>query len=225
MAAQINNTPARTKQEQMQNAKNQLQLVEALLGRVDIIMFPELSTCGDVEGDSQTRANIQSDLAEPLGGPVSGFFMDEAMKSGTWLGFGLFLRQEPHIANSYVLAGPRGQLSFCNQTNGAADRGPAYASFIVKGMKIGAVICRNALSESVQGLIAEAKPDLVAIPSLAFAADIHASNAAEWKSHVLSINYAGDAFGVSTFYYFERRAGSVFRYGLTTEEAAMMIYL
>ncbi len=216
-AFQINCARARTKAKQIENAERHLEMARPFLGKASLALFPELSTVGDIN----LEANI--DLAETLEGPVCDRMIKAAKAGGTWIGFGLPRADADGRAhNSYVMAVPTGDLLYSNHNYGLEAQVPGYLNFSHNGVSAGLAVCNDVRGDRNQREIMRTNPELLLIPMMTGHGATYHYFARVWRTSILSINYAGEEFGFSSFHHYDG-SGRVARQSLSPREGVLVV--
>ena len=217
-AMQVSSRLAVNKREQMANAQRHLRLSNNLLGRVGLLLFPEMSICGSFEPNLTKPPGAQDSrrlVAETLDGAICQLFQEAARNSSTWIGFGLYTKTNKGTENTYVIATGNPATSFVMYAH--RDR---FLFFQRGELNTWATICSNATTTEFYQKIVDRRPDLVIVPLDAGSGLQHPHN---WKTNLLTINYAGETAGASTFHFYDRGHLNVERLG--AEEAALVIQI
>jgi predicted amidohydrolase len=201
-AVQVNNVRANTKSEQISIAERHISLAEMIQGNVNLVLFPEASTVGQPLFSSTVCEN---GIIETLDGPVTRLFKEAAKRFNMLIGFGLPRLQGDKIFDSYVIVGPEGESVVCDKFSCTIlQSGSGYTGFSYNGLKIGLTVCHDAHIEGINDGLVRGPHDLILIPCYTNTAHLKELQFKYWKSHALTINYAEEDGGCSTFYnYFE----------------------
>jgi predicted amidohydrolase len=210
---QIKSRLARTKEIQLENARQHLALADRILGKANMVLFPELSTLGTTPRPDPNTYPSHRDIAEKLDGPVCQLFQSAARATHTWIGFGL-RTHGPYgsTLNTYVIATGNPATSFV--MHATQNR---YLSFTLNGIKIAATICHNAEDPSFKQHVVDHNADLAVVPM-----DSHMGmrHPILLKTNLLTINYAGENAGYSNFHHYFR--GMIRAYGLGPDEGMII---
>ncbi|MDE5418637.1 carbon-nitrogen hydrolase family protein [Labilibaculum sp. DW002] len=210
---QINTIDAKTIQERDANLMHASQLINKL-ETVDLIVLPELFTCG-YSRESFTNLNI---LAEDEKGKSFEVFSKIALERNCYICFGFPEKKDGKYYISQAVINPLGQLDVIYSKQHMAqfgnsmekeffERGDETISFEIKGIKIGIMICYDMrFPELSRKMALEHEIDFLLHP-VAFSKDnsfpswphFVITRALENQIYLLSLNRAGEEYGNSQF--------------------------
>jgi len=219
-AIQVNNVCANTKGEQISIAERHISMAETLRGNINMVLFPEASTVGQPLYSSSICEN---GIAETLEGPVTQLFKEAAREFDMLIGFGLPRLQGDKIFDSYVIVGPEGESVVCDKLSCTIlQEGSGYTGFTFNGLKIGLTICNDAHIVDINARLIRDPHDLVLVPCYTNTAHLKEFQIRYWQSHALTINYAEEDGGGSTFYnYFKGQ--ELYKTILSREEGMLLV--
>jgi len=210
---QINNIDAKTVQDRDSNLNYAVKLINRL-EPVDLIVLPELFTCGY---SLKTFENL-SDLAEDENGNSFQFFSSIAKKKNCHICFGFPEKKDGNYFISQAVINPEGECETIYSKQHTAQfgnsmekdyfqRGDQTISFEIKGIKIGIMICYDMrFPELARKMALDHNIDFLLHP-VAFSKDnsfpswhhFVITRALENQIYLLSLNRAGEEYGNSIF--------------------------
>ncbi|BAX80005.1 carbon-nitrogen hydrolase family protein [Labilibaculum antarcticum] len=210
---QINTIDAKNTQDKDSNLNHAVKLINEL-EPVDLIVLPELFTCGY---SRETFENLK-DLAEDEKGKSFVIFSKLAMERNCHICFGFPDKKNGKYYISQAVINPRGKVEVIYSKQHMAqfgnsmekdffERGDETVSFEIKGIKIGIMICYDMrFPELTREMALEHKIDFLLHP-VAFSKDnsfpswphFIITRALENQIYLLSLNRAGEEYGNSMF--------------------------
>jgi len=210
---QINNIDAKTVQDRDSNLNCAIGLIKELEA-VDLIVLPELFTCGY---SRETFENLK-ELAEDENGKSFRVFSDLAKARNCYVCFGFPEKKNGKYYISQAVINPAGGIEVIYSKQHMAqfgnsmekdffERGDKTISFEVKEVKIGIMICYDMrFPELSRKMALEHKIDFLLHP-VAFSKDnsfpswphFIITRALENQVYLLSLNRAGEEYGNSIF--------------------------
>ncbi|MBL4561506.1 MAG: carbon-nitrogen hydrolase family protein [Labilibaculum sp.] len=210
---QINNIDAKTVQERDSNLNHAVKMIEKL-EHVDLIVLPELFTCGY---SRETFENLK-ELSEDVQGKSFQIFSELAKARNCHICFGFPEKKNGKYYISQAVINPEGEVEVIYSKQHMAqfgnsmekeffERGDETINFEIKGIKIGIMICYDMrFPELSRKMALEHKIDFLLHP-VAFSKD-HSfpswphfiiTRALENQIYLLSLNRAGEEYGNSIF--------------------------
>lgn len=210
---QINNIDATTVQDRDANLNHAVDLINKL-EPVDLIVLPELFTCGY---SRETFANLE-ELAEDKQGKSFEVFSKIARDRNCYICYGFPEKKNGKYYISQAVINPLGKTEVIYSKQHMAqfgnsmekeyfERGKETISFEIKGIKIGMMICYDMrFPELSRKMALEHKIDFLLHP-VAFSKDnsfpswphFIITRALENQIYLLSLNRAGEEYGNSQF--------------------------
>ncbi|MCT4604040.1 MAG: carbon-nitrogen hydrolase family protein [Marinifilum sp.] len=212
-AIQINNLDAKSIEDRDANLNHAKEIINQL-NDVDLIVLPELFTCGY----SRETFDLLDDLTEDTNGKSFRFFADLAIKKNCFICFGYPERKNGIKHISQVVINPNGKCianyskQHMAQFGNSMEKeyfqaGENTISFEINGVKIGIIICYDMrFPELTRSLTFRHNIDFLLHP-VAFYKDnsfpswhhFVITRALENQIYMLSLNRAGEKYGNSIF--------------------------
>ncbi|MFA5114285.1 MAG: nitrilase-related carbon-nitrogen hydrolase [Candidatus Margulisiibacteriota bacterium] len=205
VAAQVENVIARRKSEQIELAQRHIQAIAPLRGKIDLAVFPELSTVG-LGPINNYIAECVPRLAEGLNGEVGELFRQAAQSLDCAIGFGLIrlirVADRDQYLNSFIIVDPQGNMTVTDKSRdySAPEPNPnALKSFTLGELKVGVTICRDLFHPLTYRGIMRMKPDLIVCPQFSFPARNLTYHVRKYRADLLAVNFAEAGAGGSAF--------------------------
>ncbi len=212
-AIQVNNIDAKTIADRDTNLLQAKKIIDKL-ENVDLIVLPELFTCGY---SRETFDNLQ-DLAEDISGDSFQFFSSIAKEKNCYICYGFPQIKDDKYFISQAVINPEGEIVTVYSKQHMAQfgnsmekeyftRGDQTVSFEINGVKLGMIICYDMrFPELTRKLALEHNIDFLFHP-VAFYKDnsfpswhhFIITRALENQIYMLSLNRAGEKYGNSIF--------------------------
>ncbi|MDD3888390.1 MAG: carbon-nitrogen hydrolase family protein [Syntrophomonadaceae bacterium] len=142
-------------------------MVEVMGGKVDLLVFPELSITGIISGYPAAER-----LSEEIPGPTSQSFVNKAQEKDVFIVIGMAERKAGKIYNSSVLISPNGiegvyrKVHLSSRDKGWAEEGDSFPTFDLPFGRIGMLLGYDLMFPESTECLAKIGTDLLCVPSI-----------------------------------------------------------